>query len=334
MVLCLMVLGVLGVMSLWVLKTAFLNRLIAHNQVRQVQSFYLAESGLKIAVAGIQGNPLWRGEDFEAWPAATGELSLTGLKGTYAVTVYDATNDGNGRWDSRLPGGVLRIVSEGSLATSFQELSCSVRLTPSAAHAAHSPKIAVISSGDIALSGGAVPVMGFDELGRPDAAMIQADAVLPEINPIALKSLADEAVDALDDEIFDTCFRTRERFWRDSPADTQPYITWVRGDLTISGNRRLQGIFFVEGEQVSLSGDATLHGVLYAPNARNIILPEGDLSTPQHPIMGQVLAGQGGVQGTGDCLGVQLVGEYVDAFNDASSSVVSASVIPGSWRQP
>lgn len=334
LVICLMLLGILGITTLWVLKVIHLDRLTANNQVRQVQAFYLAEAGMGKAVAAIRENPLWRGEAAGTGPTDFGELSFSGYKGTYSVTVLDATDDGSGRWEPALPGGVVRIFTEGRVLSSYQSLSCDVRLSPSPAHTANSPKIAVISSGDITLPDSSYPVVGFDERGQPDAAMVQANTVLPQISRTALKAMADDAVDDLDDALVKARFLSRNRFWRDGPADTRPYVVWIRGDLDVSEDLRLNGIFFVEGRRVSIAGDATLHGILYAPDAQDVTLPERDPSSPDLPIKGQVLAGNGGVRCAGDCAGVQLVGEYVDAFNDVGGGVVEVSIIPGTRHRP
>ena len=191
LVLCLMVLAVLGVLCLWAVKVASLNFKTACNHVRQLQSLYLAEAGIDLALAAIRKNPLWRGDDPGLTPATKGTLDLKGVKGTYAITIYDATGDGNGIWDSRLPGGMLTLFSEGACAEAYQSVSCRIKLSPSTEKTDVSPKIAVISAGDITVSGGTPALAGLDELGRDDISMIRGNTVLPRMNQTAFKVMAD-----------------------------------------------------------------------------------------------------------------------------------------------
>ncbi|MFH0731198.1 MAG: hypothetical protein V2B19_33245 [Pseudomonadota bacterium] len=333
LVICLMVLAILGVLSLWAGKVASLNRKTAINHVRQLQSLYLAEAGIDLSLAAIRENPLWRGNDSSMAPSGKGTLDLKGATGFYAITIYDATDDGNGKWDSQLPGGILTLFSEGTFAEAYQSLSCRIKLFPSAEKTGSSPKIALISAGDITVAGGAPAPAGLDELGREDISMIRGNTDLPKIHQETLKAMADEAFSTLDDEAFDIRLSAHNAFWRDSPADTCPHITRVVGDMILSGNKTLYGIFFVEGDRVSLSGEVRLHGVLFAPNAHSVTIPgEDDTGSPS--IMGQVIVGAGGVESAGGQMGVRLVGEYVDAFSDVAGASVEVSLIPGSWHRP
>jgi hypothetical protein len=333
LVLCLMVLAVLGVCCLWAEKVASLNRKTAFNHVRQFQSLYLAEAGIDVALAAIRDNPLWRGDDPGLAPPGKGTLDLNGVTGTYAITVYDATDDGSGKWDSQLPGGILTLFSEGSRAEAYQSVSCRIKLSPLTEKAAVSPRIAVLSSGDITVSGGAPALAALDELGHENIAMIRGNVDLPRMNQVTLKAVADEAFGVLDDAAFVRRLSARKTFWRDSPADTYPYVTYVAGGMILSGDKVLYGIFFVEGDRVSLSGDVRLHGVLFAPNAGDVVIP-GEDSSGSPSIKGQVVAGARGVKSAGGQVGVQLVGEYVDAFSDVGGASVEVSIIPGSWHRP
>jgi hypothetical protein len=333
MILCLMVLAVLAVGGLWSLKVASLNRMAACNHVQQVQAAYLAEAGIAAAKAALRTNPLWRGDDPLVPPSGSGQLQWGNLGGVYQVTVYDATDDNNGRWDRQLPGGRLRIVSEGRSAGAYQALSCAFQFSPVTGLSANSPTVAALSSGNITVTGGANPVLAYDALGSPSAAMVMAHAGLPAISQVVLVAQADLVLNALDNNAFDASLSDRHGFWRDSPANTVPYITWIRGDVRLSGNRRLYGIVWVAGRQVSLSGPAGLTGVLYAPHALRISLPAAAAPPGPQPIMGQVLTG-GDIKGTGGTLGTQLVPEYVDAFNEAAAGQLHVAMVPGSWHRP
>jgi hypothetical protein len=333
LVLCLMVLAVLSVFCLWAGKIASLNQKTAFNHVRQLQSLYLAEAGIDLSLAAIRENPLWRGDDPAMAPAVRGTLDLKGVKGTYSITICDATDDGNGKWDSRLPGGMLILLSEGACAEAYQSLSCRIKLSPSTEKTDVSPRIAVISAGDITVAGGTQAISGLDEGGHENITMIRGNTVFPKMNAAALKAMADEIVGMLDDEVFPECLSTRNTFWRDSPADKRPYITCVTRDMILSGDKTLYGIFFVEGDRVSLSGEVRLNGVLYAPNAQEVTIPgEDGFGSPS--IRGQVVAGAGGVKSTGGAMGVRLVGEYVEAFSDVGGAPVVVSIVPGSWHRP
>jgi hypothetical protein len=333
LVLCLMVLAVLGVCCLWAEKVASLNRKTAFNHVRQLQSLYLAEAGIDMALSAIRENPLWRGETPGVVPAMNGMLDLNGVTGNYTITLYDATDDGNGIWDPRLAGGRITLFSEGSCQESYQSISCGVELSPSTEKTGMSPRIAIVTGGDITVSGGSSALAALDELGREDAAMIRGNAELPTMNPVTLKAMADAVFDLLDDRTFEERRPAQTAFWRDSLADSAPYITCISGDMMLTGDKALYGIYLVEGERVALTGAVRLCGVLYAPNAREVTIPgEDDSGFPS--IRGQVIAA-GDVKSTGGQMGVQLVGEYVEAFSDtAGSPSVTVSILPGSWHRP
>lgn len=331
LIICLMTLTVLGVVGLWAYKISSLNRQTAYNQVRQHQAFYLAEAGVGLALASLRGNLLWRGEDPGATATARGALALGGLTGSYGVTLFDATDDNNGNWDTQLPGGVVRLVSEGRCQTAYQALSCRVKLSPVVSAGANSPPIALVSAGPVSFADGTPVTMGYDEYGHAAMGMVRANTALPPVNLTALKALADHAVTTLDNDAFDDVFSGCTGFYRDSPADTQPRITWVFGDLALSGSRRLYGVVFVEGQRVVFSGSAGIHGVLYAPHAREVVIADAG-SPGNRPVMGQLLAGAGGVRTTGTSMGVQLVGEYVDMFNEAGAATLDVTVVPGSWH--
>lgn len=333
LVLCLMVLVVLSVFCLWAEKVASLNRMTAFNHVRQLQSLYLAEAGIDSALAAIRENLLWRGTTPGEAPATKGMLDLRGVTGSYTITLFDATDDGNGIWDPRLPGGMITVLAEGRCREAYQSLSCRIKLSPSLQKIGTSPGIAIIAAGDITVSGGSPGLTGRDELGREDAAMIRKHAQLPKMNPVVLKAMADAMFDLLDDRTFDERCPAQKEFWRDSPADTAPYITCISGDMILTGPKALYGIYFVEGDRVSLSGEVRFCGVLYAPNAREVRIPgQDDSGFPS--IRGQVFTA-GDVKSAGGEMGVQLVGEYVEAFSEAAgSSSVAVSILPGSWHRP
>jgi hypothetical protein len=49
--------------------------------------------------------------------------------------------------------------------------------------------------------------------------------------------------------------------------------------------------------------------------------------------VGQLLCGPGGIQPAGNHGDVQLVDDYVEAFNNFGGDVVDVNPAPGSWRQ-
>jgi len=152
---------------------------------------------------------------------------------------------------------------------------------------------------------------------------------LPTVNQDALRAFADFVFPGnLTDEIAGV-----SNFWKDHPADTEPYITNVKGNLSIAGNKDLYGIIFVEGNSVTLSGSVRIHGVIYAPNATLQTVINGGGSPGDQPVMGQVICGTGGVHASGNHADVQLVKEYVDAFNNYGGAIVNVAPAPGSWRQ-
>lgn len=335
LVICLMVLVVLCVLCLWSQKLASINRKTAFNHVGQLQAYYLAEAGFDLAMEAIRENPLWRGNDTGDALPAKGTISLDGMAGYYAVTVYDATDDENGKWDSNLQGGMLTIMSEGFRDEFYQVFSCNIRLTPSLKKVAASPRIAIISAGEVTVSGGKAALTGLNELGQDDPFMIQKNTPLPKVNQIALKAMADVVFVNLDDAAFDARLSARDSFWRDPLEKTVPYVIWISGDLTLSQNRVLYGIVFVEGERAILTGEAHIDGIIYSPNAKETLIPgqkDGGFGVPS--VKGQVITGIGGVKSTSAAIGVQLDCQYVEALNNMQGEILEAAIVSGSWHRP
>jgi hypothetical protein len=333
LVLCLLVFTLLVILSFWALTIASLNRKSSVNHSRQIQAHYLAEGAIDLALSAIRENPLWRGIDPKRFPSAFGEIDLNGIVGNYAVTVSDGVDDGKGRWDPHLPGGVLSLFAEGSCAEAYQSLSCWISFTPSIEKTCESPKIAVITSGDIFIAGGVAQPTALDSLGQEDAAMIQTNKALPPFNQTAFMVMADKVIGLLDDEEFDQLLSDRKSFWNESTPAARPFITYVSGDMVLSEKKTLYGIFFVEGEKIVLSDKVRVIGIVYAPNAKSLTLPEcADPFLP--PIKGQVIAGPGEIHCSGFRMGVQLVDEYVESFSDIGGASLTTSIVPGSWHRP
>jgi hypothetical protein len=75
--------------------------------------------------------------------------------------------------------------------------------------------------------------------------------------------------------------------------------------------------------------------VIYAPNTINETEIKGGGNPNDQPIMGQLICGPGGIKPAGNHGDVQLVQDYVDAFNNFAGEVVLEvdSPVLGSWRQ-
>jgi len=211
-------------------------------------------------------------------------------------------------------------------------VECFVELTPDDTSTANAPKKAVITSGANSGSGSHI-VNGYDDLGNPDPTMIETFTTLPSVNQDALRAFADYSFDELGNNEVDNYLSGKTSFWKDPPANTQPWIIHVAGDLKVSGNRYVFGIIFVEGDEVDIAGSARIHGVIYAPNATISTEIHGGGNPGDQPVMGQIIAGTGGVYARGNHADVQLVEEYVDAFNNFGGDIVDVEVVSGSWKQ-
>jgi hypothetical protein len=326
LIICLLSLAVISAIGISTLSVSTTNQTIVGNYKKQSQAFYVAEAGLHFAAASIKKNIAWRGATN---PTSTGNMIIRGVTATYTVQMYDGTDDGQGTYNTQIPGGHIKLVSTGVFSDSTQTVESIVKLTPDPGFNANSPYAAVITTGGNTGSGSHV-VNGYNNDGNQDPNMVLINQPsLPTVNQDALKAFADFVFPGnLTDEIDGV-----SSFWKDHPVDTKPYIINVKGNLDIGGNKDLYGIIFVEGTTVTLSGAVRIHGVIYAPNATVQTTINGGGSPGDQPVMGQVICGTGGVNAAGNHADVQLVKDYVDAFNNYGGAVVNVSPVAGSWRQ-
>jgi hypothetical protein len=331
---CLCIMAAVTLIGAGALVISSVNLKAAANYEKQAQAFHIAEAGLQLAIATIRSDFTWRGEETSDPDLPEGGFDILGRAGGYAVSIYDATDDGQGVYDANIPGGFVRFVSEGVLEDSSQTLACFVELKPNPWSRAYSPYAAVLTIGaDSGL------VKGYNDAGTEDSdAMILTSSsdppvvLLPAVNQEALKTFADYTFNTLGDTQFDNNLSGLASFWRDDPINTRPYVIHVSGNVNIS-DRQVYGIIFVEGTSVTLSGSAKVEGVIYAPNASSGVVISDAGSAAERSVKGQVIAGAGGVSDSG--LGnsnVQLVEAYVDAFNNFGGSIVDVAVVPGSWK--
>jgi len=323
MVITLLSLAVLSAIGTGALFVSSVNQSITGNYRKQAQAFYVAEAGLNKAIASIKNNIAWRG-DSTGSNVSQGNMVIGSITADYTVTSYDAANPEPGA--PPLPGGYVKFISRGNFSDSTQTVESIVSFAPDGGSNADSPSKAVITSGGNTGSGPHI-INGYDDDGNLDPSMVDTYATLPTVNQDALKAFADFSYVNLSGEI-----SGQTDFFKDAPNDTQPYIIYVSGDLTLSGNKNLYGIIFVEGS-VTLSGSVRIHGVIYAPNATVNTTINGGGSPGDQPVMGQVISGVGGVHASGNHADVQLVQEYVDAFNNYGGAIVDVTTAPGSWRQ-
>ncbi|MCF8126438.1 MAG: pilus assembly PilX N-terminal domain-containing protein [Desulfotignum sp.] len=330
LVICLLSLAVMSALGTGALLVSTTNQTIAGNYRKQSQAFYVAEAGLQMAMAAIKNDITWRGDTTSS--TSEGNMIIGSITASYTVTTYDASDDGNGIYEPLLPGGYLKLVSEGVFVDSTQTVESIVSFSPDGSSTANSPDKAVITSGDNTGSGSHV-VNGYDDDGNVDPTMVDTYTTLPTVNQNALKTFADFSFSSLGNGEVDGDLSGQSDFWKDAPDNTQPYIVHVSGNLNISGNRHVYGIIFVEGSSVVLSGSVRIHGVVYAPNATVTTTINGGGSPGDQPVMGQVISGAGGVHASGNHADVQLVKDYVDAFNNFGGADVNVDTAPGTWRQ-
>lgn len=330
LIVCLLSLAVLSALGTAALMVSTTNQTIAGNYRKQSQAFFVAEAGLQFALAAIKDDITWRGNTTSS--TTRDDMVIGNITASYTVTTYDASNDAYGVYDPLIPGGYIKIVSEGVFQDSTQTVETMVSLSPDDTSViADSKDKAVITSGGNTGSGIHV-VNGYDNDGNLNSDMVETFATLPTVNQDALKTFADFSFASLGNSEVDGDLAGQSDFWKDAPDNTQPYIVHVSGDLDISGNRHVYGIIFVEGSEVTLSGSVRIHGVLYAPNATVKTTINGGGSPGDQPVMGQVISGTGGVHASGNHADVQLVQDYVDAFNNFGGAVVNVNPAPGSWR--
>jgi hypothetical protein len=326
LIVCLLTLAVISALGAAALVVSATNQRIAGNYRRQAQAFYAAEAGLQRGLAAMRADITWRGNITRT--VSEESMETGGTAARFSVTTHDARDDGRGVYDPVIQGGLIRLVSEGFFLDSSQVVAVLVQMSPDENSRAGSPFKAVVTAGGNS-GAGFDTVNGFDEHGNPDTGMVLDHHALPAVNQEALKMFADVLVQG--DLVDDTPGLTG--FWKDPPDNTRPHIVHVSGNLRMSGDRQLYGIIFVEGTSVFLDGAVRVHGVIYAPNATAATVINTAGSPNEMSVMGQVFSGEGGVAAAGSHANVQLVKEYVDAFNNFGGARVRVSEVPGSWRQ-
>ena len=325
LVLCLLLMTTLCLIGGAALSVSGLNRKIVHNGYKQVQAFYVAEAGRQTALAHLMEDPLWRGEGSVPVTGFSGELDIDGVGGVYDLAMFDRTDDDIGIFNDLLPAGHVLVESAGAYLDALQTLSCLYRIRPAEDSAATFPPVAVMSAGPVT-----GPLTPLDDLGMENSLLLQDDTVLPGANTKALQAMAEMTFSSLDDDAWDAAGGDAGSFWIDAPADTLPRILYVQEDLELTGDRRLHGIVFVAGSRVVLEGDSEVVGILYAPNATSVTIQNTGASG-RVVVDGQVIAGPGGIEATGNPVSVRLCPDFVDAFNFAAGPRWEVEMVPGSW---
>ncbi len=325
LILCLLVMSVLTTIGITALNVSSTNQKISGNYRKQAQAFYIAEAGLQRGIAEIKNDITYRSD-------TTGNIIIGATTADYAVKICDATNNGEAECAPLIPpGGYIKLISQGNFNDSTQSIETFVTLTPNDGSTADSPYKAVITSGDNTGAGSHV-VNGYDDDGNLDTAnMVDTHTTLPTVNQEALKTFADFSFSALENSEVDTDLSIQTDFWKDPPTNKKPYIIHVTGNMSVSGNRHIYGIIFVEGN-VTMSGAVRVHGVIYAPNASVKTTINGGGNPGDQPVMGQVISGDGGVHASGNHGDVQLVKDYVDAFNNYGGDNVDVNIMAGTWK--
>ncbi len=329
LILILMVMSTLMLVGTIAYQQCVLNQSIVNNCVSRARAFYLAEAGRAQVLALMRENLLWRGDDTQNTGYYRGGIGFEKGEGNFDVTLTDCTDDGNGLFSSALSGGCLKVMVTGNYRESTQVLSCMLQFKPNAEFPANAPFQAVVTSGRIE-GPGAFPITGKSDLGVVSNQMVASETTLPDINHDAVVALSDIAFSNLDNDEFDTSLSETSSFWKDR-AHTQPFMIFVNGNLTLSGERCLHGIIFVAGDRVTISEDVTVNGILYIPNASQVCLQY--TTTSSLPIVtGQLIVGASGIDVTGNPISVQLNSDYVDAMNRHFGAVIGVDIVPGSWN--
>jgi Tfp pilus assembly protein PilX len=330
LIICLLSLAVLSALGTAALMVSTTNQNIAGNYRKQSQAFYVAEAGLQYALASIKDDMTWRGDT--TYSTTRDDIIIGNITANYTATTYDSSIGPYGEYDPLIPGGYVKIVSEGVFQDSTQTVETLVSISPDDSSViADSKDKAVITSGGNTGSGIHV-VNGYDDDGNLASDMVETYATLPTVNQDALRTFADYSFSSLTNTEVGTLSGQTD-FFKDAPQNDQPYIIHVSGDVTIGGSSDVYGIIFVEGTSVVLSGSVRIHGVIYAPNASITTTINGGGSPGDQPVMGQVISGTGGVHASGNHADVQFVKDYVDAFNNFGGADVNVDPVPGSWRQ-
>ncbi|MFH1156565.1 MAG: hypothetical protein V1793_22400 [Pseudomonadota bacterium] len=316
------------------LLTAGFEHTITGNFRKQALAFETAEAGLELCIAQIRHDIQWRGDRPSSAPTGTsGTLGSGAQSATFTATLWDGSDDSRGLYDPLIPADHVKIRSTGSVSNALQRVECLVRLNPEPGSRADSPYVAVVTEGEDTTSG-PHHINGYDNDGRLDDAPLPNDMVwtnsdrMPKVNTDALRAFADFSLDCLTDVL-----PGQTGFWKDAPLNTRPWIIHVSGNLKIDGKRTLYGIIFVEGNSVILGGMARVEGIIYAPNTTKPFEINGGGISSENSVMGQVLAGKGGIEASGNHCDAQLVTEYVDAFNNYAGPLVNVTPLPGTWRQ-
>ena len=103
-----------------------------------------------------------------------------------------------------------------------------------------------------------------------------------------------------------------------------PNIVYINGNLTVTGNTTVNGIFAIEGDDIDISGEANINGIIIFRGDGTI---RGGGSPGKTEALGVIAYGT--LTGNGSNTDVQIT----EALYDTLDNIASSSLAPYSWEE-
>lgn len=276
---------VLGVIGLLVMLSATSSHQGAVRHYQSAKAFYLAEGALEFGIGYLTQYP----------------DSLVGFSRTGVAP--------GGQWEVTASS---RLRARGIVGETQRLVSLAIL----------SKYKAIYAKGGITKDGHDNPtVTPLDEDGNPvDPPPVGGDSLPPGIQDTLLTSLASDQGHTISGNFKPADGYPNGSFYYSGDV---PNVTHVGGDLKVSGNGTVYGIFVVEGN-VELKGDARVVGVIYLPNPGSTVIRGG--GSPWESSVTGAIVTAGSVEGKGKFgpktdITVRLHTEYLEAFLSESGAL-------------
>ncbi|MBN2012376.1 hypothetical protein JW960_23810 [candidate division KSB1 bacterium] len=266
----------------------------------QIGALNMATSGMNLALSKISRNFNWR----------DGYDETSSNEGSFEVSINDMDS-------------LVRLTSVGHVASYTNQVSVDLKLTSEVGLQA------IYATGDVD------KVTPLDENRNVDSTLMVTNASeMPYIDILGLATKADSQGHYFGDPndlVKPPDGYPNGSFYADSAAGI-PNITYIKGDMKVSGGTHIYGIFIVE-KDIVINGSARVEGVLYMLNPTSEVIYEMDFtgggSPSESSVVGGILA-NGDISGTGNHVSIQYNPEYLELFGDVGGSKKIMKIL--SWN--
>ncbi len=274
---------------------------------RRAQTLYLAKTGADIAIRQLASDSLWRN--------------------TQTDTRFNDVSFGEGIFDIDTvtvnANGTLNIASHGYIPDktnpiSHRTISQVARIVPGTP-ADVDTNMAIVIAGDL------TNINIRDEDNNLDPSLGSDNDTPPDIMKSGLVQMSNDQGHTQLGNFSPVSGWPNGDFYYS--GDT-PNVTYVTGNLSVSGGSTVYGIFVIDGNVV-LNGSARVEGVLYLPNPTSTIIHGGG-APAENSVVGGIIS-WGDVTGTGSHADVQIQKTYMTSFSYSGGTPPSVYVV--SWRE-